>query len=289
MVTAQQVKELRERTGAGILDAKKALEKANGDMDKAIEILKESGAAKAVKKAGRIAADGLVATREEGSKAIITEVNSETDFVAMNDQFKKLVGEIADTLVKNNFNSDEEAKNVNINGTTIEDYASKATATIGEKIAFRRATQVVKKEGQVFGLYTHVNGKIAAIVLLEGGNSDIAKNVAMHVAAMNPKFLDRDNVPANILNEYKKDIMEELSKLNKPENILEMMAEGKLKKALSEITLLDQPFAMESKQTVSQYLQSNNAKALKMLRFEVGEGIEKNQVDFATEVASQMK
>ncbi|MCR8613354.1 MAG: translation elongation factor Ts [Mycoplasma sp.] len=292
-VTALQVKELRSRTGAGILDAKKALEEADGDIEKAIVILQEKGAAKAVKKAGRIAAEGLISTTVEGNKASIVEVNSETDFVAMNKTFQELVAKISKTLVSATFNTDEEAANVPLDGKTVGQVASDATTTIGEKIHFRRAKQIVKTDSQTLGAYTHVNGKVGALVLLEGGNEEIAKNVAMHITAMNPQYLDVTEVPNEQVEGFKAEIMKEINEdpkmQNKPEKIKLMMSEGKLNKVLSEITLVNQAFVMESKQSVEKYLASHGAVAKAMVRFEVGEGIEKNEVDFAAEVASQMK
>jgi elongation factor Ts len=221
--------------------------------------------------------------------AVIVEINSETDFVALNKDFKELVSKVAKALLEADFNSDKEASQIKINGTTIEELCEKATVTIGEKISFRRALKVTKKDSEFFGPYTHVNGKIAAIVKIEGGNSEAAKNVAMHVSAMNPQFLNREAMPANDIANHKNAIMNELKDIDKPENIKEKMAEGKLGKILADLTLVDQAFVMESKQSVKQYLKSANATATFMIRYEVGEGIEKNEVDFAKEVASQMQ
>ncbi len=286
-ITAQMVKELRERTGAGILDSKKALEATNGDIEKAIEHLQENGVAKAAKKAGRIAAEGLVTTASNEKGSVMVEINSETDFVAKNAQFQELVKKISSALLTASFSNSEEAAKVNVDGKTIEELCVEATATIGEKISFRRAIKIEKNNDQFIGAYTHSNGQIAALVTIQGGNEEAAKNVAMHVTAMNPEFLDAEAMPKEVVAKYKAEIMEELSSMDKPEAILEKMAEGKLRKILSDLTLVDQEFVME-KMPVSKYLSSQNAKAISMIRYQVGEGIEKKEEDFASEVAAQM-
>ncbi len=287
-VTAQLVKELRERTGAGILDSKKALEASNGDIDKAIAFLQEKGQAKAAKKAGRISAEGLVSTATNDKAAVIVEINSETDFVSKNAQFQKLVKDVTEALLNADFKSDEEAAKVKIGSKSIEELCVDATATIGEKISFRRATKFSASADQVIGSYTHANGQIAALVLLEGKNAEAAKNVAMHVTAMNPEFLDADSMPKTKIEEFKKEILEEMKDVKKPDNIKEKIAEGKLRKVLSDLTLVDQEFVME-KMPVSKYLQGQSSTAKDMIRFEVGEGIVKEEADFAAEVAAQMK
>ncbi|MCP4336703.1 MAG: elongation factor Ts [Mycoplasma sp.] len=287
-VTAQLVKKLRERTGAGILDSKKALESSNGDIEKAIEFLKEKGQAKAAKKAGRISAEGLVSTIENSNSAVIVEINSETDFVSKNAQFQKLVKDITEALLSSDFNNDEEASKIKVDGKTIEELCINATATIGEKISFRRASKFIAKDNEVIGSYTHANGQIASLVLLKGSNKEAAKNVAMHIAAMNPDFLNAESMPKEKIEEFKKEILKEMVGIDKPDNIKEKMAEGKLRKVLSELTLIDQEFVME-KMSVGKYLQGKSLEAKEMIRFEVGEGIEKQETDFAAEVASQMK
>ncbi|NQZ28915.1 MAG: elongation factor Ts [Mycoplasmatales bacterium] len=286
-VTALQVKELRQRTGAGILDSKKALEATNGNVDKAIEWLQERGQAKAAKKESRIAAEGLVATAQNDKAAIMVEINSETDFVAKNSQFQELVKTIATGLLEVEFSTNEEAANAKVNGKTVTELCVEATSTIGEKISFRRAKKIVKADNQFIGSYTHANGQISSLVVIEGGNEEAAKNVSMHVAAMNPEFLDAASMPQEIIAKHKAEIMEELKDINKPEKIKEMMAEGKLRKILSDLTLVDQEFVME-KMPVSKYLKGQGAKAISMARFQVGEGIVKEESDFAAEVAAQM-
>ncbi len=286
-VTALQVKELRQRTGAGILDSKKALEATDGNIDKAIEWLQERGQAKAAKKESRIAAEGLVATAQNDKAAIMVEINSETDFVAKNSQFQELVKTIANGLLEVEFSTDEEAANAIINGKTVNELCVEATSTIGEKISFRRAKKVVKADNQFIGSYTHANGQISSLFVTEGGNNEAAKNVSMHIAAMNPEFLDADAMPQETIEKHKAEIMDELKDINKPEKIKEMMAEGKLRKILSDLTLVDQEFVME-KMPVSKYLKGHGAKAISMARFQVGEGIVKEEADFAAEVAAQM-
>ena len=286
-MSALLVKQLRDRTGAGFLDCKKALEASNGDVDKAIEWLQERGAAKAAKKAGAIAAEGVVKTLTTENGAVIFELNSQTDFVAQNAQFKALVDKIANGLVHANFTTAEEANAVTIDGKTVADICVDATATIGEKIQLRRAIKLNKAANEVIGAYTHVNGRVAAIVVTENGNEDAARNVAMHVASMNPQFLDANSVDADKLAAMKAEIAESPALQGKPENIANSIAEGMLRKQLSTLTLVDQEFVME-KMPVSKYLSNHGAVAKAMFRFEVGEGIEKKEENFAAEVAAQM-
>lgn len=285
MANAKLIKELRDRTGAGFLDVKKALEATNEDLDKAIAWLQEKGASKAAKKANAIAAEGIVKTIVNKNHAIMFEVNSQTDFVATNALFVELVEQIGNALLKNEFKTVEQANAITIDGKTIADLCKEATARIGEKINLRRAVQV---KGQVIGAYTHVNKRVAAIVVTEGGDASTARNVAMHVASMNPQFLDEKSVPEVKVQEMKAEIAESKALANKPDKIKEQIASGMLRKKLSELTLVDQEFVME-KMSVAKYLSNNGAKAIAMFRFEVGEGIEKVTTDFAAEVASQMR
>ncbi|PAF55261.1 translation elongation factor Ts [Mycoplasmopsis agassizii] len=287
---AQLVKELRERTGSGFLDVKKALEATNYDIEKAIEFLKDSGKAKAAKKAGRIAAEGLVSVVKNDKKVVIFEVNSETDFVATNQQFIDLVKNIGQALLANDFTNLESALAVKIDAnSTILQATENATATIGEKISLRRAEFVNLEANQVAGIYTHANGRVSSLLLAEGTNETNARNVAMHIAAMNPEFLSKNEVPANRLEKLTAEFKESPSLKGKPEKIQENILSGMLNKALAEFTLLNQPFVMDQGFTVEKYLTDSSLKALKMKRFEVGEGIEKEVVDFAAEVAAQMK
>ncbi|WP_371246789.1 translation elongation factor Ts [Mycoplasmopsis agassizii] len=287
---AQLVKELRERTGSGFLDVKKALEATNYDIEKAIEFLKDSGKAKAAKKAGRIAAEGLVSVVKNDKKVVIFEVNSETDFVATNQQFIDLVKNIGQALLASDFTNLESALAVKIDAnTTILQATENATATIGEKISLRRAEFVNLEANQVAGIYTHANGRVSSLLLAEGTNETNARNVAMHIAAMNPEFLSKNEVPTNRIEKLTAEFKESPSLKGKPEKIQENILSGMLNKALAEFTLLNQPFVMDQGFSVEKYLTDSSLKALKMKRFEVGEGIEKEVVDFAAEVAAQMK
>ena len=286
-MSAQLIKELRERTGAGFLDCKKALTEAGNDIEKAIEWLQERGAAKAAKKAGAIAAEGVTSIVKNGNKAAIFEVNSQTDFVAQNDKFKALVEKIGNGLANATFSNAEEANQVQIEGKTIAELTTEATATIGEKIVLRRATLVEAGEGEFIGAYVHVNKQVSAIVVTKGGSEEAARNVAMHVASMNPQYLDEAAVPADQVQAMKDEIAGSPALEGKPENIKENIAAGMLRKQLSELTLVDQEFVME-KMPVKKYLANVNATATQMVRFEVGEGIEKEESDFAAEVAAQM-
>ena len=285
-MSALLVKELRDRTGAGFLDCKKALEASNGNVEQAIEWLQEKGAAKAAKKAGAIAAEGMVRTAVNENGAVIFELNSQTDFVAQNDQFKALIEKIGNALVNADFSTIEEALAVTMDGKTIADVCVSATATIGEKIQLRRAIKIAKGNN-VVGAYTHVNGRVAAIVVTEGGTEEAARNVAMHVASMNPRFLDSSSVPAEDLAAMKAEISESPALQGKPENIKENIAAGMLRKQLSELTLVDQEFVMD-KMPVAKYLSNHGGVAKAMFRFELGEGIEKKEENFAAEVAAQM-
>lgn len=285
-MSAQLVKELRERTGAGMLDCMNAIKATNGDIEKAIVWLQEKGISKAAKKAGAVAAEGVVAIVENDKKIVIYEVNSQTDFVATNDEFKNLVKKIGDVLIKNDFNNVDEANALKQDGKSIADLCLEATAKIGEKIVLRR---VLKENTSdlVVGSYVHVNKRIAAVVLTKGGSEEAARNVAMHVASMNPKYLDEKSVPAEQIKAFKAEIAKAPALQTKPEKIRESIANGMLRKQLSELTLVDQEFVME-KMPVSKYLAGVNAEAKAMLRLEVGEGLEKGNVNFADEVKAQM-
>lgn len=285
MIDVKLIKELRERTGAGFLDVKKALEETNNDLDQAIAWLQKKGAAKAAKKAGAIAAEGIVQTITKGQEAIIFEVNSQTDFVATNDQFQELVAKIGKTLMASDFKNVDEANALQVDNMTIAKLCQAATARIGEKITLRRAQKI---KGSIIGAYTHVNKRVAAIVVAEGGSEEVVRNVAMHVASMNPQFLDEKAVPAAQIAEFKAEINKNQALNNKPEKIRDQIANGMLRKKLAELTLVDQEFVME-KMSVGKYLANHQAKAQAMIRYEVGEGITKVETDFAAEVASQMK
>ena len=290
MITAQLVKELREVTGAGMMDCKKALVETNGDMDAAVTWLREKGIMKAAKKESRIAAEGVCKFVIEGNKAAIFEVNSETDFVAKNEKFQALVEQIGQAIITCGAANDEAALEATYNGETVKDMLVNATATIGEKISLRRVTLVEKADDQVFGGYVHMGGKIAVVTLLQGGTEDVAKDVCMHIAAMNPKYLDREQVDAEFLAKETEVIRQEALNENaqaakpKPVEIIEKMVVGRVNKMLKEICLLDQGFVKNPDFTVAQYVKNAGASILNYIRLGVGEGIEKKKDDFVAEV-----
>jgi elongation factor Ts len=288
-ITAQMVKELRERTGAGMLDCKKALEKNDGDIEKAIDFLREKGMANAAKKAGRIAAEGLCSIELDGNEAVIFELNSETDFVAKNKQFLDLLEKVGNTILNSKATNTEEALKVEANGVTIEQMLIDATATIGEKISLRRVSRVVKEDAQAFGAYKHMGGRIAVLAVLAKQDDEVAKDIAMHIAAQNPKYLNRNEVDQETLEHEKHVLTQQALQEGKPANIVEKMVVGRLNKFLQDICLVDQPFVKDTDQKVSQYLKSNQNEVLSFIRLEVGEGIEKKEEDFAAEVAAQVR
>ena len=294
MIRAQLVKELREMTGAGMMDCKKALVETNGNLDDAVTWLREKGIAKAAKKVDRIAAEGVCAYAIDGNKAVVFEVNSETDFVAKNQQFKDLVASIGQALLTKTVASDEEALEIVYNGTKLADMLVSATATIGEKITLRRVKQLTKTDSQVFGAYSHMNGKIASFAILEGANEEVAKDVCMHVAAMSPKYLNVEAVdPETVAKEteiFRQEALNENaeSAKPKPEAIIEKMVAGRVQKYLREICLENQQFVKNPDQTVEQYVSAAKGKILTYIRLEVGEGIEKRKDDFAAEVAAAL-
>ena len=291
MIKASDVKELRERTGAGMLDCKKALEATSGDMEKAIDWLREKGISKAAKKQSRIAAEGLTEAQVEGNVAVLLEVNCETDFVAQNDAFKELVSNILKTLLHNEVSTIEEANKLTIeNGSeTIDEAVVNFVAKIGEKISFRRFERITKTDSQVFGIYSHMGGKITAVVVLDGANEEVARDVAMHVAAMNPTALRRDLMPQELVERESHVIKEQVMGEGKPADIAEKMVTGRLNKFYKENCLEEQAFIKDSNTNVLNYVKSNGGIIVSMVRFAVGEGIEKRQENFADEVMSQIK
>ena len=291
MIKASDVKELRERTGAGMLDCKKALEATSGDMEQAIDWLREKGISKAAKKESRIAAEGLTDGASEGNVAVITEVNCETDFVAQNEDFKKLVLDIRRTLLHNDVSTMEDANKLTIEGgsETVEEAVVNFTAKIGEKISFRRFERVVKEDGQNFGIYSHMGGRITALVVLDGANEEVARDVSMHIAAMNPVAVKRSDVPADIVERESHVIKEQVMNEGKPADIAEKMVTGRLNKFYKEICLEEQAFIKDSNMNVLDYVKSNGGSIVSMVRFAVGEGIEKKEENFAEEVMSQIQ
>ena len=288
MITANMVKELREATGAGMLDCKKALTETNGNMEEAITWLREKGISKAAKKQTRIAAEGLAKAKVEGNKAVIVEVNSETDFVAKNPEFTGLVDLIATAILSSNVKTVEEVMKLEVEGNTIENIIIDKTATIGEKLSFRRFELVEKEDNQVFGTYSHMGGKIVTLAVLEGTDEEVAKDVAMQIAAMRPLYLDKDSIPTERVEKEREILTEQTENEGLDANKLPMIVNGRLNKFYEEVCLLDQGFVKENKMKVSKYVESKNMKVLSFVRYEVGEGMEKREENFADEVAKQM-
>ena len=289
MVTAQMVKELREKTGAGMLDCKKALEANDGDIKAAIDWLREKGISKAEKKADRVAAEGLCNVVVDGNKAVLYEVNSETDFVAKNEQFLTLLNKLGEVLVTSNATNDEEALNVVCGDTDVKGMLTNATATIGEKITLRRVTVVNKTDRQVFGAYKHQGGRIASLSIVEGGNDVVAKDIAMHVAANNPQYLNQEAISPEVVEHERQVLRAEALNEGKPEAIVDKMVIGRLNKYLKEICLVNQPFVKDPDQTVEQYVKANKGVVVNYVRLEVGEGLEKKVDNFVEEVMAQVK
>lgn len=289
-VDAKKVKELREMTQAGFLDCQKALTETDGDIEAAVKILKEKGAAKAEKKAGAIATEGITDILCEGNKALIIEINSQTDFVAQNEEFVKLSEDMKKTILENDVVNVSEVEGLTLsNGKSVKEACTEATAKIGEKIGFRRAGIATKKDDQTFGLYVHHNKRYSAMVVVSGNiDSDVAKDVAMHLGAMNPKFMNKESVDQTWLEEERQRLIKQTMDEGKPAEFAEKIVNGRMSKLLAEYCLEDQPFVKEPSMTVGQYLANHNSKLLFMKRFELGEGIEKKVVDFAAEVAEQM-
>ncbi len=289
MITAKMVKELRDVTGAGMLDCKKALEANDGNMETAIDWLREKGISKAAKKSERIAAEGLASVLIKDNKAVIVEMNSETDFVAKNDEFKELVNTILEEIINNDVKTNEDVLSIEVNGETINDLIVNKTAKIGEKLSFRRFTKVVKEDNEVFGSYIHMGGKIAVLTVLEGDNEEVAKDVAMHTAAMRPSYIRKADVPTEEIEKERTVLKEQAINEGKPAEIAEKMVEGRIQKYYKEICLEEQPFVKDSDITVGTFVKNNNSQIREMIRYEVGEGMTKREENFADEVAKQME
>lgn len=288
MITANMVKELREQTGAGMLDCKKALTETNGNMEEAVTWLREKGISKAAKKQTRIAAEGLATVMVEGNYAVIVEVNSETDFVAKNPEFTSLVDSIAKAILESKVTTMEEAMELKVGEATIQDLIVEKTATIGEKLSFRRFELVEKQDNQVFGTYSHMGGKIVSLVVLDGEDAEVAKDVAMQIAAMRPLYLDRESVPEERIEKEREVLTEQAQNEGLDQNKLPMIVNGRLGKFFEEVCLVDQGFIKENKMKVSKYVESKNMKIVSFVRYEVGEGMEKREENFADEVAKQI-
>ena len=289
MFKAEDVKILRERTNAGMMDCKKALEASNGDMDKAIDWLRENGKAKAAKKEARIAAEGTTKIVQNDNTTVIIEMNSETDFVASNAEFKTAVDEIANAILNSDVQTMEEANELTIDGVSVHDYIVNLTAKIGEKLTFRRFARISKSTDECIGVYSHMGGRIGVVVLLKGNNVEVAKDVAMHTAAMNPGYVTREDVPEDVKAHEESVIKAEVMKEGKPENIAEKMVAGRMNKFFKENCLVEQEFIKDSSMTVGDYVKNNGCEIVSITRFEVGEGIEKKEENFAQEVMSQIQ
>ena len=283
------IKELRDLSGAGLMDCKKALEASNNDIDEAIDYLRKKGISKAAKKADRVAAEGLSTVVIDGNNASIVEVNCETDFVAKNEKFVNLVNKIAELIVKNDVKTTEEAMSLSTEEGTLNDTIVNFTATIGEKISFRRFARLSKTDSQNFGSYIHMGGRIAVLTLLEGADEETAKDVSMHAAAMRPSYVKREDVPAEEVERETSVLKEQAMNEGKPVEIAEKMVNGRINKFYKEICLEEQDFVKDSDMTVGAFVKSKNGSIVNMVRFEVGEGIEKKEENFAEEVMNQIK
>ncbi len=283
------IKELRDMSSAGLMDCKKALEATNGDLEKAMDYLREKGISKAAKKANRIAAEGLSTIAIKGNFASIVEVNCETDFVAKNEKFVNLVNMIADLVAENDINTMEDAMNLKTSEGTLNDTIVSLTATIGEKISFRRFNRITKNDSQTFGKYIHMGGKISSLVLINGKEEDVARDVAMHSAAMNPLYVRREEVPSSEIEKETAILKEQAINEGKPADIADKMVKGRINKFYKEICLEEQEFVKNSDQTVGEFVKSKNCSIESMIRYAVGEGIEKKEENFRDEVMSQIK
>ncbi|SCT04256.1 translation elongation factor Ts [Staphylococcus caeli] len=290
-ISAKLVKELREKTGAGMMDCKKALTETDGDIDKAIDFLREKGIAKAAKKSDRIAAEGLVHVEERGNEAAIVEINSETDFVARNEGFQQLVKEIAIQVLDTKVDTVEALLETNLpDGKTVDQRVKEAISTIGEKLSIRRFAIRTKTDNDAFGAYLHMGGRIGVLTVVEGStDGEAAKDVAMHIAAINPKYVSSEQVSEEEIAHEREVLKQQALNEGKPENIVEKMVEGRLRKYLQEICAVDQNFVKDPDQTVEAFLKSKGGKLVDFVRYEVGEGMEKREENFADEVKGQMK
>lgn len=288
MITAQMVNELRNMTGAGMMDCKKALTETNGDMEAAVDFLREKGVASAAKKASRIAAEGLANVYIDGNKAVIIEVNSETDFVSKNENFVSMVDEIGNAILKSDATTLDSAMKASTNEGTVEELIVSKTATIGEKLSLRRVEVRTKADDEEFGSYLHMGGKIAVLTTVKGASSDVAKDVAMQAAAMKPEYLNEESVPAERVEKEKKFLVEQAMGEGKPAEIAEKMVAGRLKKFFKEICLVDQEFIKDGDVDVKTYVKNNGGVVTDMVRFEVGEGMEHRSDNFAEEVMNQI-
>ena len=292
-ITVAMIKQLRDMTGAGIMDAKKALQETDGVIEDAVTYLRKQGMAASAKKADRIAAEGITGIKVSDNTALIFEVNAETDFVARNENFLAMIDKIGTALLDSDATLNDEALEVSLGDETIGEAIIQATATIGEKISFRRFQKITKTDEQIFGTYVHMGGRISSVVVLEGGDDTVAEDIAMQVASMNPKYNTRKDIDEEALDkerEIQESILANDESLNdKPEQVLKGIIQGRIAKTMKDFTLVDQDFFKEAKQTVGQYLKENNASVVTFVRYELGEGLEKRVEDFAAEVQAQTK
>lgn len=293
-VTAAMVKELREKTGAGMLDCKKALEATEGNIEKAITYLRERGIAQAVKKQSRIAAEGLTSVVIKDNVAVLYELNSETDFVSKNDKFINLLNKVGELIINSGVDSVEDALLIkNEDNETINDMLVSATATIGEKITLRRLIKVTKTDEEGFGFYKHMGGRISVLTVTDKENPEVAKDIAMHVCVFNPRFVSKNDVDQATIDNERDIIVNQIEKdselSSKPDKIKNGIIMGRLNKTLQDFVLLDQGYVKDGDIKVSKYLKDNNTNVVSFYRLEVGEGIEKVEENFAEEVMAQIK
>ena len=290
-VTAAMVKELREMTGAGMMDCKKALVATDGDMEKAVDWLREKGIAKAVSKGGRVAAEGLAKIMIEGNRAVLVEINSETDFVAKNEKFLELIDETCKVIIGSDAKTVDEALALKAGEGTLKDLIVNAVATIGENISLRRFEIVEKADDEIFGAYTHMGGRIVALTVVKGTeDAQVAKNMAMQVASMNPTYVSRNDMPKEVI-DHERSVQEAIvagdeSLANKPDKVKAGIVEGRVSKSLQDMCLVDQEFFLDTSMKCGAYLKQAGAEVVRFVKFKVGEGIEKKQDDFAAEVAA---
>ena len=289
MISAKQVSELRNLTGAGMMDCKKALSECNGDLNASVDWLREKGIAKSAKKASRIAAEGLANIYIEGNKAVILEVNSETDFVSKNEEFTNMIDIIGKTILNSNAKTLEEALALSTNEGNINDLIIAKTSKIGEKLSLSRFELVEKNDNEVFGSYLHMGGKIAVLTVVDGANEDVARDVAMQAAAMKPQYLNSEEIPSDVLEREKEVFKTQAMEEGKPADIAEKMVTGRIKKFYKEVCLLNQAFIKDGDIDVETYVKNNGGTVKSMIRFEVGEGMQKREENFAEEVMNQIK
>ena len=288
MISASLVKELREQTGAGMMDCKKALAECDGNLEAAVDWLREKGIAKAGKKEARIAAEGLADIFINGNKAVMIEVNAETDFVSKNEEFTEMIKNIGETILNSDATTLEEANALAFEDGTIKDYVVAKTAKIGEKLDFRRVAVIEKNDDENFGKYLHMGGKIAVLAVVKGANEEVAKDVAMQHAAMKPKYVFKEDVPAEVVENERKVQKELAMNEGKPADIVEKMVEGRINKFYKEICLALQAFIKDGDLDVTKYVTNNGGELISSTSFVVGEGIEKRQDNFAEEVMAQI-